>query len=262
MNKRSAPGFTMKEILASLPPEKRRADGTVTRFFHRPLSFPLSVVFLNSGFSPNGVTYLSILACAAAFMCTLFPSVALHAAAVALYLLFGTLDCVDGNMARALRNRKQAIPAGPAQLSPNMGEWVDALGGYCAYAFIVLSLGLSSALVAPLSLPGTGFTLPWGTATWILVASVASAANLLMRLAFQSWRVASGDASRSSVGSEKRFSEEIGITGWFQILYGIGLFTGTLPWLLLAYTAVYAGGCAVTILKLVLKVERGLKADH
>lgn len=253
MNKNNGGRFTLREITSSLSPEKRKADGTVTRFFHRPLSFPLSVLFLNTGFSANGVTYLSILACAAAFVCTLFPSTTMHATGIALYMLFGTLDCVDGNMARAIRARQLSVGEVPA---PGMGEWVDALGGYCAYTAIVLSLGLSSVLVAGNTLPGTAISVTSGTSPWVLIASIACAANLLMRLVFQSWRVVSGDSSRSSVGSEKRFSEEIGITGWFQILYAIGLFTGYLPWLLMVYTIIYCGGCAVTIVKLVIKVER------
>jgi phosphatidylglycerophosphate synthase len=243
--------FSFREIVSSLPAEKRRQDGTVTRFFHRPLSFPLAWFFVNTGFSPNAVTYLSIVCCLAGFAFTLVPSMAFHYAAVALFMLFGTLDCVDGNMARAIRYRKaaKAAEAATAQspAKPPYGEWVDAIGGYFAYAAMFLGLGMSCVLVSDEKL------------LWLVISAVASAANLLMRLAFQSFRVVSGDASRSGVGSEKRLSEEIGITGWFQPLYFAGLLTGFLPWVLVAYAVVFCGGCGVTVLKLILKVERAIR---
>ncbi len=235
--------YTFKEIVDSLSREKRAQDGTVTRFFHRPLSFPLAWFFFKTGFSPNGVTYLSILFCACGFICTLIPSISFHFIGIVFFTLFGTLDCVDGNMARTIRNRKSRN--GLSQDSgKSFGEWVDALGGYCAYTAMILSLGLSSMLVSG------------GKATWMIAASVTCAANLLMRLAFQSYRVVSGDPSRAGIGSEKRFSEEIGITGWFQVLYYAGLAWGFLPWVLIGYSAVYCAGCLVTVTKLIIKVER------
>lgn len=199
------------------------------------------------------MTYLSIVCCLAGFACTIFPVTALHYAAVGLFLLFGVLDCADGNMARAIRYRKAraASPApgaqAPAQAAsvqpaPVWGEWVDALGGYFAYAAMLLGIGMSTLYLT-------------GEHLWFVLASITCAANLLMRLSFQSLRVASGDASRESVGSEKRLSEEIGITGWFQPLYLAGLLTGWLQWVLLAYAVVFCGGCAVTVFKQILKVE-------
>jgi len=232
-----------------MTPEKYKQDGTVTRFFHRPLSFPLAFLFLNIGWSPNSVTYLSIIACLCGFASTLIPSIIFHYIAIALFMLFGTLDCVDGNMARTIRNRREKVGV-------SYGSWVDALGGYFAYTSMLLGLGLSCMLVAADRLPGTGFSVPGGAASWMVISAVCCSANLLMRLVFQSWRVVSEDKGTSGIASEKRFSEEIGITGWFQPCYLIGLITGFLPWMLLFYTFIYCGGCFVTVLKLILKVEK------
>jgi len=46
-----------------------------------------------------------------------------------------------------------------------------------------------------------------------------------------------GEKGTSGINSEKRFSEEIGITGWFQPVYLIGLITGFYPGCL--YSIVY-----------------------
>jgi len=251
--------YSFNEVASSLSPGKKKQDGTVTRFFHRPLSFPLAFFFLNTGFSPNGVTYLSIIVCLGGFIATLIPSLTSHIIAVALFTLFGTLDCVDGDMARTIKMRRETErPSGDSQgiEAISYGEWVDALGGYFAYTSMILGLGLSCMLVAADRLPGTDLFIPGGSVTWMVLSAICCSANLLMRLVFQSWRVVSGDKSKASVNSEKRFSEEIGITGWFQPVYLAGLLSGFLPWVLLVYSIVYCGGCLVTVLKLIIKVER------
>lgn len=243
--------YHFSDILSAFPADKKKADGTISRFIHRPLSWPLTWFFLNTGWTANGVTWLSIVVCLFAFVFSLVPFLSFHIAAVALYFLFGTLDCVDGNMARTIRAR--TIGSGLDQVvgkGPHIGEWVDALGGYTAYTCLLLSMGMSSLLVSPHALPGLRIALPYGEALWPFIASVCCASNLLMRLAFQSWRVASGETSRSSVGTEKRFSEEVGVAGWMQVLYGLSLLLGLVPWLLLAYTALYGAGCVFSLLKL------------
>jgi phosphatidylglycerophosphate synthase len=238
--------YSYREVLASLPEEKRRADGTVTRFFHRPISYPLAWVFLNSGFRPNQITYLSVLCCLAGLALSFVPHIGFHWAALACFAAFGTLDCVDGNMARTLRGREAP------RSGPSWGEWVDALGGYVAYATILIALGHSTELVS--TTDQTFLSAPSGT--WLTVGAVASASNLVMRLAFQSFRVVSGDPGRSGVAAEKRLSEEIGVTGWLQPLYAVGLATGLLPIVLAAYAAVFIGGAAVTVTRLARRVGR------
>lgn len=228
----------MSQILASFPEAKKKADGTVSTFLHRPLSWPLTFVFINTGWKPNSVTWLSVgvslLACAFTFI----PMIQLHIAAIGLYLLFGTLDCVDGNMARTLAAKPHPV-----------GEWVDAIGGYAAYTCVLLSMGLSSYYFSP-------ETVPMGQALWLIISTLAIATNLFMRLAFQSWRVASGESSRSSIGGEKRLSEESGITGWLQFLYLAGLLSGYVRYVLCAYALLYIAGCAVSVAKLAVKAER------
>lgn len=235
--------YTMKDILASLTPEKKKSDGTMTAFVYRPLSFPASWLFLKLDFSPNAVTGISALFCLAAFALALFPVSACHWTAIAFFFVFAVLDCTDGNMARTIG--KKTV----------YGGWVDAAGGYLAYTTELFAIGLSCFFANNGAL--LGYALPWGKATWILIAAVAISSNLLMRLFHQALKNAEIAAGLTvAPGKEKRFSEEIGITGYLPVFYAAGFATGTLPFVLVAYTAIYAGGFAVTSLKQIRKVAK------
>lgn len=239
---------TLAEIRASLSPEKRQSDGPWTRLVLRPLSYPGAWLFLRLGFSPNAVTYLSAALCVAGFVCLAAGGAMAAWIGFAFFFVFGILDCVDGNMARVL-----------GTASP-WGEWVDALGGYTAYAAILLGLGVAADASVGAVLPGTGLVLPWPAGGWTLVGGIAAAANLLMRAVFQNYRVVKGASDeRTGIGGEKRLSETIGITGLLVPLSALAYGFGFLPWVLCAYTIVYGGGCLVVVLKLVRKVEAELR---
>jgi phosphatidylglycerophosphate synthase len=236
--------MSIKEIRSSLSPEKRRADGPWTTLVLRPLSYPAAWLFIRLGFSPNAVTYLSALLCIAGFACLAAGSALCAWIGFGLFFLFGILDCVDGNMARVLKK------TGP------WGEWVDALGGYTAYATMLLAIGVAADAQSGASLPGIGLALPWPAGGWTLVGGAAAAANLLMRAVFQNYRVVRGGSDRESVGGEKRFSETIGITGFLVPLAALAYGFGYLAWVSLAYCIVYGGGCLLTVIKLIRSVER------
>ncbi|HQL33572.1 MAG TPA: CDP-alcohol phosphatidyltransferase family protein, partial [Treponemataceae bacterium] len=92
--------YAYRDVLGSLTREKKKGDGTLTRFVFRPLSYPVSWLFLAAGWTPNAVTALGGVCCALAFLFALTPVYFLHVAAVVLFLVFAVLDCTDGNMAR------------------------------------------------------------------------------------------------------------------------------------------------------------------
>ena len=83
--------YTLKAIHDSLPPEKRKSDGTMTRFLYRPLAIPASSLFLRLGMTPNAVTAVSGALCAVALCLTFFSSIFCHRGAIGLYLAFGVL---------------------------------------------------------------------------------------------------------------------------------------------------------------------------
>lgn len=240
--------YTFKQIYNSLTPEKRKSDGTMTALLYRPLGYPVSWIFLNLGIQANTVTLLSALCCLVAFFCVLFPAPSLHWTAIILFGVFAVGDCVDGTMARSAKKQS------------TYGSWADAAAGYFAYATILLSLGLSSFYqnTFEYTLPFTTFTLPlfWGSATWILLGGIASIANTTMRLFHQAFKNANIAAGiRTNPGTEKRFSEEIGVTGYLPILYAVGFATKNLPLILIAYTGIYSAGFFVTSLKLIKKIR-------
>lgn len=230
--------YTLSELRASWIPEKRAADGPWTRYLLRPLSFPVAGFFLALGWTPNAVTYLSALLCVVAFPLLVVATPACAYSSFALLFVFGILDCADGTMARV------------RAISNPWGEWVDSLGGYVAYTTTLLGIGAAAERTLPPPAP-----LPAGT--WVLVGGVAAASNLLMRVVYQSFRAVSPDPGKRTVGGEKKLSETIGITGFLVPLSALGYFFGFLPLVVMAYGAVYGGGCLLVILKLVRKVESG-----
>ncbi len=239
--------YSMSDIYNSLTSEKRKADGSMTAFVFRPISYPVSWLFLRLGVSPNGVTYVSMLFCVIAFILTLFPVVVFHWLAIAFFFVFAVLDCADGNMARTIG--KKTV----------YGGFVDAMGGYLAYSTQLFSVGLSCYLLADDSFMGVA--LPWDTATWVLLGGFAACGNSLMRLFFQAMKNAEITAGViRTPGKDKRFSEEIGVTGYLPVLYAIGFATQTLSFVLVAYTFVYAGGLLLTTFKLIRRVSTSRQA--
>lgn len=241
--------YTFKQIYNSVTPEKRKSDGTITAVLYRPLGYPVSWIFLNLGIQANTITLFSALCCIVAFFCTLFPASFLHWVAIILFGIFAVGDCADGTMART------------AKKQTTYGGWADAAAGYLAYATILLSLGLSAFFQNgnEYTIPFTNFALPlfWGSATWILLGAIAAITNTTMRLFHQAFKNASLAAGiETKPGTEKRFSEEIGITGYLPILYAVGFATKNLPLVLFAYTAIYSAGFFVTSIQLMQKVHR------
>ena len=85
---------------------EQKKDLVVVRLLYRPLSFFLSVPPLLLGLGPNQVTFLNFLLVVAA--CALFAVgvPAATAAGAALFLAIFVMDCVDGDLARYLNQRR------------------------------------------------------------------------------------------------------------------------------------------------------------
>ncbi len=235
------------EVVDAYTKEKSSTDGFLTRVLYRPLSYPVSYAALCAGMMPNTVTYISIICCAGGFLLSFFPAAVFQLSAIVCFFLFAVLDCADGNMARAMNNK------GITRKNAAMGSWVDAVGGYCAYTAELLSMGISAAF--SVSVFRVEWFIQYSTAL-VLIAGIAAAANMLMRAVVQSYKIAADVDTRKAAGSTKRFSEEIGITGFMPIAYLAGFITGFLPVVLSVYALIYTGGCFVTVVKLIYKVEK------
>ena len=75
-------------------------DPFVVKYFARPIAFRLTPYFYNSGWSPNGMTYLCFLLSTASLLLLLFAGNVTCVVASVLFYTMAVLDCVDGNLAR------------------------------------------------------------------------------------------------------------------------------------------------------------------
>jgi len=226
--------YSLREIIASLPPEKVKQDGLWTRFVLRPLSFPVSWAALRVGLSPAAVSYFSAVVSVAGGVLFSWPDYALAGVGAALFNVFSVLDCVDGNMARV------SGKAGP------WGGWADAVMGFIAYTSVFFASGLY---------------MYWKTLWWpvLLVAGLTSSANLLTRTAYQIYKNIEGESAHGSVSFERMLAENAGITGFLMPLLLIFHVCNFLPgmWFIIWFNAAfYGGGCAVTIIKLARKAAK------
>jgi phosphatidylglycerophosphate synthase len=226
--------YDMKDIIASLPPEKIKQDGLWTRFILRPLSFPVSWLALRMGLSPAFVSYFSALLCVAGGVLFSWPQPHFAGIGVILFNVFAILDCVDGNMARVTGK------AGP------WGGWADAAAGFIAYTAVFFSSGLYVF---------------WQTSWWpvLLVAGLTSSANLLTRAVYQMYKNIVGESAHGSVSFERMLAENTGITGLLMPLLLVFHFCNFLPgmWGIIWFNAAfYTGGCFITIVKLACKASK------
>lgn len=226
--------YSLKEIIASLPPEKIKQDGLWTRFVLRPLSFPVSWAALRMGFSPAFISYFSAVVSIAGGILFAWPSRLAAGIGVILFNFFAVLDCVDGNMARV------SGKAGP------WGGWADAVTGFIAYTSVFFA---------------SGIYIYWKTLWWpvLIAAGLTSSANLLTRVAYQIYKNIVGESAHESVSTERKFAENAGITGFLMPLLLIFHFCNFMPgmWFILCFNAAfYGGGCIITIFKLARKAAK------
>jgi len=225
--------YSLREIIASLPPEKIKQDGLWTRFVLRPISFPVSWVALRLGLSAAFVSYFSALLSIAGGILFAWPGYALLG--LIFLNIFSVLDCVDGNIARV-----------SGKCSP-WGGWADAITGFITYTSVFFATGLY-----------VYFKSGWWPV--LLVSGLTSSANLLTRVAYQMYKNIVGESAHGSVSFERHLAENVGITGFlmplllifhlFDFLYGM--------WFIIWFNAAfYGGGCALTIIKLAGKSIKG-----
>ncbi|MDR0643519.1 MAG: CDP-alcohol phosphatidyltransferase family protein [Treponema sp.] len=226
--------YTFKEIIDSLPENKKRADGLWTKFVLRPFAVPFTYLALKLRLKANTVSYLSvvfsigggILFCMKGFWLPFWGAVMLN--------MFSILDCVDGNVARVT---KTASP---------WGGWADAVMGFVAYCAVFLSMGVYIYL-------RTGW---W----WILlVTGLTSSANLLARVSYQAYKNIVGKSeAENAVSLEQKLAETVGITGFMMpLLIVFHCIWDKWQWGMFGVTAFnltfYIGGCLLTIVKLARK---------
>jgi len=113
--------------------QRRNGEHWAGRLYMRRISLRTTRLLVNSPISPNGYTYLMIVAGVLAGPALLIPGIAgavLAAVFVQLYLL---LDCVDGELARW------------RQQTSIVGVYLDRIGAYFAEAAFLVGLGFRAS---------------------------------------------------------------------------------------------------------------------
>ena len=190
------------------------------------------------GFSANHVSYLSVLIALLATVLMMTGSYPLSIAGAALFNLWAVLDCIDGNIARV---RCQAS---------KYGGFVDALGGYVAFAVVLLGAGVAAekaGAYVPGSLNSVDFT---------LLGAIASISNLTMRLVYQHFMNVSRERIMGPGTWQRSLASNLGITGLLMPAVLAGILWGFLHWIVFFYAVFYASTFVIVIVRLVRRVER------
>ena len=203
----------------------------------RKASFPITYLFINTGWTANMVSVLSwfvilgaaVLLCINNFWCML--------AGVLLTNFWLVLDCVDGNIARVKR------------VSTFMGDFYDAIAGYGPFSFTTIALGVAAY--------NTSFLVPEEYLQWfILIGAVGAAANLYMRLIHQKYlncffaakkvlgeldeiTLKDTEDKKSFAYIREQIDKNFGVSGLFMPWLVIALFTNTFDIMLVCYTMYY-----------------------
>ena len=110
------------------------ADGLVDRFFNRPLGRPLSKLLVRTPVSPNQVSIVSIVVGVASAW---FFARGNFVAGALVFQLCAIIDCVDGDLARALFKQSR------------LGKWLDLGGDQIVHFSVFAAIGVGVARTDP-----------------------------------------------------------------------------------------------------------------
>ncbi len=229
--------YTFKDITSSLTKKKNSRSSLWVQLWVRRASFPVTYLFINSGWTANMVSVLSwfvifgaaVLLCINNFWCML--------AGVVLTNFWLVLDCVDGNIARVKK------------VKTFMGDFFDAAAGYGPFSFTTVALGMAAY--------HTSFIVPVEYRYWfILIGAVGAVANIYMRLVHQKYlncffaakkilgeldeiTLKDTENKRSFAYIREQIDKNLGVSGLFMPWLFVALFTNTFDVMLVCYTIYY-----------------------
>ena len=218
--------YSFNDIIESLPKKKNSKSSWWVKLWVRKTSFLFTYLFIYLGWSSNAVSYLSVFVSLLA--CVLFSLGMNWTTIIAIVLInfWLVLDCVDGNIARCMKQKKL------------YGEFIDAMSGYFTVGFIYLALGVA-AFHQSVSFLG-------GNILILIIGAVASISEILARLIYTNYcgivrpdsqenEKAKTDDKKSINYLRKRISKELGISGLFMPLTIIGYLFNCYSFIVLFY---------------------------
>ncbi len=229
--------YTFKDITSSLTKKKNSRSSLWVQLWVRKASFPLTYLFINTGWTANMVSVLSwfvifgaaVLLCINNFWCML--------AGVILTNFWLVLDCVDGNIARVKK------------VKTFMGDFYDAVAGYGPFSFTTIALGVASF--------NTSFLVPEQYRyLLILIGAIGAISNIYMRLVHQKYlncyfagkkilnelediTLQDTEDKRSFAYIREQIDKNFGVSGLFMPWLFVALFTNTFDIMLVCYVLYY-----------------------
>lgn len=229
--------YSYDDIKKSLTKKKNSRSSLWVQLWVRKASFPITYLFINTGWSANMVSVLSwivifaasVLLCIANFWCMF--------AGVLLTNFWLVLDCVDGNIARVKK------------VKTFMGDFFDAVAGYGPFSFTTIALGMAAY--------NTSFLIPEQYRFLLILAGgVGAVANIYMRLVHQKYQncvfaakkilnefdditLQDTEDKMSFAYIREQIDKNFGVAGLFMPWLFVALFTGTFDIMLFCYCAYY-----------------------
>lgn len=229
--------YTFKDITSSLTKKKNSRSSLWVQLWVRKASFPVTYVFINTGWSANMVSVLSWIVIFVAAVLLSVNNFGCMLAGVILTNFWLVLDCVDGNIARVKKTKTF------------MGDFFDAVAGYGPFSFTTVALGVAAF--------HTSFIVPEKYRyLLILLGGIGAVANIYMRLVHQKYMncffaakkvlneldeitLKDTENKRSFAYIREQIDKNFGVSGLFMPWLFVALFTDTFDIMLVCYTLYY-----------------------
>lgn len=229
--------YSYKEIRASLTKKKNSRSSLWVQLWVRRASFPITYIFINTGWTANMVSILSWILIAVASVFLSINNFWFMLVGVVLINFWLILDCVDGNIARVKKQKSY------------MGDFFDAVAGYGPFSFTTIGLGLAAY--------HTSFLIPPDYRLYLLVtAGIAAMSNLYMRLIHQKYQncffvakkelgeleeitLKDTENKKSFAYIREQIDKNFGVSGLFMPWLFVALFTNTFDIMLICYSLYY-----------------------
>lgn len=229
--------YSYSEIKVSLTKKKNSRSSLWVQLWVRKASFPVTYLFINSGWSANQVSVLSWFVIFVASVLLGINDFWMMFAGVILTNFWLVLDCVDGNIARVKK------------VKTFMGDFYDAVAGYGPFSFTTAGLGMAAYHTTFLVSKEYAYLL-------ILLGGFGAMINLYTRLIHQKY-LACFFAAKKILGEvdeitlkdtedkksfayiREQFDKNFGVAGIFMPWLFVALFTNTFDIMLFVYVAYY-----------------------
>lgn len=214
--------YSIKFFKESLPAEHNNKSSILVKWFYRPLSFVFSSLFANMKMSANAVSYFSCIVAIVSAAMFVIPNQIAHIIGAVLANFWLLLDCVDGNIARAIKKQP-------------FGRFADAMGSYLLVGLICTTMGFAAYFEG-------GLIVESKTSWIILIGALASSSDSLMRLIYQKYKsIESLEINEGIIKPETDFLADASKIRSFQVRveYELGV-GGILPLAILLGTIFHA----------------------